>query len=368
MLTNCTTAGPNYGIQKWNPQNTPTLGGATEGLCTFLDGAYKALNLVGLVSILNPQVSQPAQLLAEVPKFIRNMYCYDMSATQALTGDSDAGLASLGLKAVQLALLTRSTADAFRIADAKSAQLLTDVLSSRKTDSFTTSARESLTTKGLLQYETADIVKVDKQAEKGWVLLNSLKTPGVTDGKVESLRLPTIVEEKAVEAQKALRDLYYNKLEYPYTLAMKVVAAVSSALSFEEEARVMAGHDEFTFRELRNANREFNSTRVDELLQTLRLYNLQSTEACNPLFRVVTEKDDRLLKELSSRDDVEFNPVDENGNTPVHFAVRGGQRNILKILTESNGIHLSRINNDGETPLSLAVNMKRARDGHQPCS
>ncbi|CAJ1099351.1 E3 ubiquitin-protein ligase MIB2 isoform X10 [Octopus vulgaris] len=53
--------------------------------------------------------------------------------------------------------------------------------------------------------------------------------------------------------------------------------------------------------------------------------------------------------------EIEVNPRDVNGQTPLHFACSSGHLHIVELLLGHNGIDANVLDNDGDTPLHVAV-------------
>ena len=72
------------------------------------------------------------------------------------------------------------------------------------------------------------------------------------------------------------------------------------------------------------------------------------------LFKYCLENNRKMVKMLVPSDDVDMNCVDADGNTPLMFAVKSGQREVVEYLLK-NEAKVDYLNNKGISPLHLAV-------------
>ncbi|RFU23836.1 hypothetical protein B7463_g12501, partial [Scytalidium lignicola] len=88
--------------------------------------------------------------------------------------------------------------------------------------------------------------------------------------------------------------------------------------------------------------------------------NSKDNDGQSPLTWAVQNEHEAIIELLLAKNDVDVNSKDNNGRTPLSFAAENGDEAVVKLLLAKDDVDINSKDNDDRTPLSFA-----AEDGHE---
>lgn len=77
-----------------------------------------------------------------------------------------------------------------------------------------------------------------------------------------------------------------------------------------------------------------------------------------PLHYAVKAENKEILELLLAVDGIDVNPVNDDDDTPLHLAVESNNLEIVKLFLKTDGVDVNALNYDGDTSLHIAVQLK----------
>lgn len=178
----------------------------------------------------------------------------------------------------------------------------------------------------------------------------------------QQVPLAIIGESFAGLMAAAMRTTYFvNSLVEGSNKWSPLAGILIATLSYNEETAQQQSIEKGYWLKVIDTAQNGNLTAIDEQIRKLNFLSFQAEGECNPLFylidQVKPEVQNNIMNAMMSKS-INLNPVDVNGETPLHLAILNEKASFVEKLISHPKIGLEAVNANGLTPLRLAFNRK----------